>query len=158
MTLVQAKQLIQRGTEQMQARYQKVVFDEWAIISLVDNKGRILAYTGPRKEDFKANFPRDVGPLRAGMLDQQHAAGEFEFFRQGAGTGFEAFMVIGRGLYLICNNTAQSMDVIAKDPFWLAAQVPFVELSDQFRADPVVLGESAETTYYFNNPTYKKTP
>jgi len=35
----------------------------------------------------------------------------------------------------------QSMDVIAKDPLWLAAQVPFVELCDKFREDPLVLGE-----------------
>jgi hypothetical protein len=29
------------------------------------------------------------------------------------------------------------MDGIAKDPLWLGAQVPFAELSDKFRADPV---------------------
>ena len=49
----------------------------------------------------------------------------------------EAFLMVGDGLYLICNNTAQSMSAIAKDPLWLSAQVPFVELSDQFRADPL---------------------
>jgi len=31
------------------------------------------------------------------------------------------------------------MDAITRDPHWLAAQVPFVELSDAFRADPLVL-------------------
>ena len=50
----------------------------------------------------------------------------------------EANMALGKGLYLICNNTVQSMDAITKDPLWLGAQVPFVELSDEFREDPVV--------------------
>jgi len=30
------------------------------------------------------------------------------------------------------------MDSISKDPLWIAAQEPFVELSDKFRADPLV--------------------
>jgi hypothetical protein len=47
--------------------------------------------------------------------------------------------VLGKGLYLICNNTALSMDGITKDPHWINAQVPFVELSDKVRADPVAL-------------------
>ncbi len=123
----------------MDARYNKTVFDEWAIISLADQKGRVLTYIGPRKEDFKQNFLADAGPLRAGLLTPQHGVGDFEFARHGVGTGFESFMVLGHGLYLICNNTVQSMDGITKDPLWLGAQVPFVELSDQFRADPLVL-------------------
>jgi hypothetical protein len=49
-------------------------------------------------------------------------------------------MVLGKEIYLICNNTVQSMDAITKDPLWLGAQVPFVELSDKFRADPVAMG------------------
>jgi hypothetical protein len=47
-------------------------------------------------------------------------------------------MVLGEGVFLICNNTVQSMDAITKDPLWIGAQVPFVELSDKFRANPVV--------------------
>jgi hypothetical protein len=57
------------------------------------------------------------------------------------GSAFESFMVVGQGMYLICNNTVQSMDAIAKDPLWLGAQVPFVELSDKFRADPLELAQ-----------------
>ena len=30
------------------------------------------------------------------------------------------------------------MSSIAKDPLWLSAQVPFVEMSDKFRSDPLV--------------------
>lgn len=123
----------------MNARYKKVVFDEWAIISLGDNKGRLLNYVGPRKEGFQKNFFEDAGALRTGLQQQGYEIGDFEFARHGIGTGFESFMVLGKGLYLICNNTVQSMDGITKDPLWLSAQVPFVELSDRFRADPLAV-------------------
>jgi len=136
----QAKKLIKTCAQQMHARYNKPVFDEWAVISLADNKGRVLAYIGPRKEDFKKNFLEDAGSLRVGLLTAQHEAGDFEFARHGVGTGFEAFLVAGKGLYLICNHTVQSMDGITSDPRWFEAQVPFVELSDKFRADPLAVG------------------
>jgi hypothetical protein len=48
-------------------------------------------------------------------------------------------MVIGEGLYLICNNTALTMDMIAKEPSWLAAQKPFVELSEKFCQNPLAV-------------------
>jgi hypothetical protein len=138
MTIDQAMRLIQTCAQQMHARYQKAVFDEWAIISLTENKGRLLAYIGPRKAGFQQNFMADAGSLRAGLLTKEHNAGDFEFARDGVGTGFEAFMVLGKDLFLICNNTVQSMDGICRDPLWFGAQVLFVELSDKIRADPVV--------------------
>ncbi len=139
MTLDQATELIRSCVDQMNARYQRVVFDEWAIISLAGRKGRVLAYTGPRREGFQKNFRSDVAALREGLLNDKYNAGDFEFARHGVGPAFESFMVLGQGLYLICNNTVQSMDSITQDPHWLGAQVPFVELSDKFRGDPLVL-------------------
>ena len=139
MTLEQANQLITACADQMNARYGKVVFDEWAIISLADNKGRLLSYHGPRKEGFQENFLADAGSLRAGLLATQHDPGDFDFSRHGVGTSFESFMALGKGVYLICNNTVQSMDGITKDPLWINAQVPFVELSDKIRANPLAL-------------------
>jgi hypothetical protein len=138
MIIDQALKLIKSCAEQMNARYKRVVFDEWAIISLADRKGRLLAYIGPRKTGFQKNFLDDAGALRAGLLAGQTNIGDFEFARHGVGTGFESFMVLGEGLFLICNNTVQSMDGITENPLWLSAQVPFVELSDKFRADPLV--------------------
>jgi hypothetical protein len=139
MTLEHANALIKSCADEMNARYGKPVFDEWAVISLADNKGRLLAYNGPRKEGFQKNFLTDAGSLRAALLAQGHAPGDFEFARHGVGTGFESFMVLGKGAYLICNNTVQTMDAIAKDPLWLGAQVPFAELSEKVRSDPLVL-------------------
>jgi len=137
MTLEEATNLIGRCAARMNDLYQKVVFDEWAIVSLIQHKAKILAYLGPRKDDFQKNFATDVQDLRADLLSRRHSIGDFEFARHGVGTKLEAFVMVGDGLYLICNNTAKSMSAIAKDPLWLSAQVPFVELSDQFRADPL---------------------
>ena len=139
MTLEAATNLIGRCAARMNDLYQKVVFDEWVIVSLIQHKAKILAYLGPRKDDFQKNFATDVQDLRADLLSRRHSIGDFEFARHGVGTKLEAFVMVGDGLYLICNNTAQSMSAIAKDPLWLSAQVPFVELSDEFRSDPLVL-------------------
>jgi hypothetical protein len=122
------------------------VFDEWAVISLAENKARVLHYTGPRNDDFLKNFVRDLGTLRAGLLGGQYGAGDFEFSRHGTGTGFESFMVLGQGLYLICNHTSQSMDAITKNPRWLGAQVPFVELAEKVRENP--LSVSWDTKFF----------
>ena len=138
MTLDQAKKLISTCARQMDAQYKKMVFDEWAIISLADQKGHLLGYIGPRKAGFQKNFLADAGALRASLLSGQVNTGDFEFARHGVGTGFESFMVLGQGLFLICNNTVQSMDAITQDPLWLSAQVPFAELGDKFREDPLV--------------------
>jgi hypothetical protein len=139
MTLEQAIASVTSCVAAMNARYQKVVFDEWALVSLGEHKGRLLAYHGPRRAGFRDNFLADAGSLRTSLLAQELAPGNFEFARTNIGTSFEAFMVVGNGLYLICNNTVQSMDTIAKDPLWIGAQVPFVELSEQFTSSPVDL-------------------
>lgn len=139
MTLDQANKWIHACAEQMNARYKKTVFDEWAVVSLDEKAGHLLAYTGPRKAGFQKNFLTDAGSLRAGMLTRNYEVGDFEFARHGIGTGFESFMVLGDGLFLICNNTVQSMDGITQDPHWLAAQEPFVDLSEKFRSDPLAV-------------------
>ena len=138
MTLEALTKAVNRCAEQMNARYQKVVFDEWAIVSVAQKKSRILNYLGPRNDDFLKNFANDLGSLRTELLKAGRGPGDFEFTRHGVGTLFEAFVVLGEGLYLICNHTSNSMEGITKDPRWIEAQVPFVELSDQVRSDPLV--------------------
>ena len=137
MTLEEATNLIGRCAARMNDLYRKAVFDEWVIVSLIQHKAKILAYLGPRKDDSQKNFATDVQDLRADLLSRRHSIGDFEFARHGVGTKLEAFVMVGDGLYLICNNTTHSMAAIAKDPLWLSAQVPFVELSDQFRSNPL---------------------
>lgn len=123
----------------MNSRYGGEVFDEWVVVSLERNRARILFYTGPRNDDFLKHFVNDLGALRTALLDASYGIGDFEFARHGEGTGFEAFLVLGPGLYLICNNTGESMDSISKNPRWLGAQVPFAELAEKMRANPLAV-------------------
>jgi hypothetical protein len=137
MTLDETIRLVRGCAKEMNDRYGKSVFDEWAIVSLLQHHARILAYVGPRNDVFLKNFANDLGALRTELLNAKYSAGDFEFARHGAGTKFEAFMVLGEGFYLVCNNTQASMNEIAKDPRWLDAQVPFAELSDKVRSSPL---------------------
>lgn len=145
MTLDEATKQICACRQKMNDLYGKVVFDEWVIISLARHKARINFYVGPRNDDFLRNFASDLGSLRAELLDSKYSVGDFEFSRHGIGTGFEAFVVLGEGIYLICNNTQASMEEITRDPKWLNAQVPFAELSEAVAPDPlVVTGDHTE--------------
>ncbi len=129
--------LVRDCASRMNSQYGKVVFDEWVIVSLLHQRARICAYAGPRNDEFLHNFANDLGALRAALLNGRYQVGDFEFARHAVGTRFEAFMVLGDGLYLICNNTQSSMDEIAKDSRWISAQVPFAELSDKVRSNPL---------------------
>ncbi len=137
MNLDEANKQIRACAKEMNDRYGQVVFDEWALVSLAQQKARILFYQGPRNDDFLKSFVADLGPLRAELLNGKYSVGDFEFSRHGTGTFFEAFMVFGNGLYLICNNTSASMNEIARDPRWLNAQVPFAELAEKVRSNPL---------------------
>ena len=147
MTLDEVKKLIKTCAAQMDAHYGKTVFDEWAVISLAENKARVLAYVGPRNDDFLKNFANDLGTLRAELLGANYGVGDFAFARHATGTHFEAFMVLGTAIYLICNNTHATIDAIAKDPKWLHAQVPFAELGDKLRMNPLLV---TSDTQFFN--------
>ena len=147
MTLDEATKQIRNCGQKMNDLYGRVVFDEWVVISLAQHRARILFYVGPRNDDFLKNFASDLGSLRASLLNTRYAVGDFEFARHGVGTGYEAFVVLGDGVYLICNNTQASMEDITKDPKWLNAQVPFAELSEAVRPDPLVVAH--DNTKFF---------
>jgi len=138
MTFDEIGGLIKACAEQMNLRYGSVVFDEIAVVSLGENRARVLYYTGPRNDDFLQNFVRDLGSLRQELVGGRYGPGDFEFARNGVGTSIEAFLVLGSGYYLLCNNTRESMDTITKNPRWLAAQVPFAEFAEKVRAKPLV--------------------
>ena len=137
MNVTETIQHIKGCASQMNDRYGSPVFDEWAVLSLAQDKAQVLAYIGPRNDAFLKTFATDLGSLRTELQDTKYNTGDFEFARHGVGTSYEAFMVLGDGVYLICNNTTSSMTEIAKNPKWLNAQIPFAELSDKIRANPV---------------------
>jgi hypothetical protein len=149
MTLDEIREKIKSCSDQMDSHYGSRVFDEWVVVSLERNRARILHYTGPRNDEFLEHFVADLGPLRTALLDSKYGPGDFEFARHGIGTGIEAFLVLGAGLYLICNNTRETMDTIAKNPRWLAAQVPFAGLADTLRANPLNISWD---TRFFTKP------
>lgn len=138
MTLDQAVVTIQSKLARMDELYGKRVFDEWAVVAVYDRKGRILHYDGPRREDLLETFAGDIRHFAPQLVAATEHLGHFEFSPDAGGAQYDAFVVVGDGCYLICNNTAQSMAGITKEPRWLQAQVPFAELSDVFRSDPLV--------------------
>lgn len=138
MILAQALEKVKQASVTMNAQYGRVVFNEWAVVSLQAGRERIVSYEGPRKEDFQKYFGRDLGGLRADVLTTKHEPGHFDFARQAVGTNFEAFVCVGEEMYLICNNTQLTMDQIAGEARWLEAQKTFAALTDSFRADPVL--------------------
>ena len=137
MKLEPAKALITAALGRMNALYQRTVFDEWVVVSLQDERGRILAYHGPRAENYRRHFTEDIAPLRAEMTGKQLGVGGFEFAPEAAGTGFDACVRTGEASYLLCNHTGRSMAEIRGDPRWLQAQKAFVELSEKFGRDPL---------------------
>ena len=134
LNLDEAMRAVRQCATQMDAEYGATVFDEWVLVSLQPQQPRILNYFGPRNYEFRQNFSRDLGTLRAALFGGAHNPGDFEFARHATGTCFEGFMALGEGVYLICNNTRSSMNEIAQNPRWLSAQVPFADLSEKICA------------------------
>ena len=138
MTLDEAINAVGKHIRRMKEVYRKPVFDEWALVAILGGKGRALHYEGPRREEFFKEFNRDAQAFAADLRRPSHNLGDFEFTRHAEGTSIDAFLVVGDGLFLLCNNTQSSMTTITDDPLWLSAQVPFVELSEVFRSEPLV--------------------
>ena len=139
MNLDETMQQVRACATRMDAEYGSTVFDEWLVVSLRQPQARVLAYSGPRGQEFRQNFSRDLGTLKGALLTGGHQVGDFEFARHATGTCFEGFMALGSDAYLICNNTSSSMDEIAKNPRWLSAQVPFADLSEKMCARQVMV-------------------
>ena len=136
MDLAAARQDIETCFARMNALYLRPVFDEWAIFSLSARQG-ILAYSGPRAEQFRQSFPNDVEPLRALLAGRPFGPGEFEFAPDAEGTRYDACLKVGLSSFLICNHTERAIAEIRKDPRWLNAQTAFFELCEKFRSNPL---------------------
>lgn len=132
----EAIDLIQSCGAKMTAQYGRPVFDEWAILKL-NGVTEVAYYSGPRPSNFLSTFARDSHTLSQETAGRSYAAGEFEFARDSSGTAFDAFLALGGGCILVCNSIKFSMADIRKDPLWLKAQVPFVEMTERFRASPL---------------------
>ena len=137
MDLETARRHITACLERMQARYSQPVFDEWAILAVPAKTGGVVAYAGPRAEEFRRQLPRDAEPLRAAVAGKKFADGDLEFVPDAADTHYDAFMKIGPASYLVLNHTTRTMIEIRADQKWLKAQAVLFELSEKFREDPL---------------------
>jgi hypothetical protein len=136
MDLAAARQEIQASFKRMEEVYLRPVFNEWVILSLAAAHG-ILAYSGPRADSFRQDFPKDVEPLRALLAGRPMVPGDFEFATDAGGTRFDACVKLSATSYLICNHTELEMAEIRRDPRWIPAQGAFFELCETFRSDPL---------------------
>ncbi len=137
MTIAQATELVNKAVTRMNEAYGRPVFDEWAIVDLTTIQGQIFEYSGPRHAEFLKDFLENLVPLRQEMLKDDLEPGDFSFVRDARGADFDAFIVLGENLYLLCNHTVKDMEDITRDPQWKLAQASFVSLSERFRMTPV---------------------
>ena len=139
MDLATARQHIEGALARMAALYGRPVFDEWAVLSPAAKHGGVLAYAGPRVESFRPHVAADAAPLRELTAGRPFAEGDFEFAPAAGGTRYDALLKLGANSFLICNHTGKTMADIRADARWLKAQKEFLELSEKFRADPLVV-------------------
>lgn len=121
----------------MRTSNRQPVFDEWAILGLAGGGGSVLAYSGPRVEQFRRNVSSDAEPLRAHTAGRQLADGDIEFAADAAGTRYDALVKVGPTSYLVLNHTGKTLAEIRADAKWLTAQAVLFELTEKFRADPL---------------------
>lgn len=122
----------------MDTLYQKPVFDEWVVVSLAGGKAQVLDYHGPRAATYADRLHSDSAPLIREMEGKHYGIGDFEFVLDASGTRYDAVVRLGETTYLLCNNTYGSIDDIRNDPRWRKAQVPFVDMTEKVRADPLL--------------------
>ena len=140
MTPTDAFSTIAATMARMSELYGRPLFDEWVVVRLGSGNATVERYEGPRHQECLAVFARDVAPLRREAADRAHEPGDFDFARAAAGNQFDALLKIAPDAFLLCNNTTLSMEQIRANPAWLSAQVPFANLSERFRNNPVVFG------------------
>lgn len=121
----------------MDAFYGRTVFDEWAVLSVDGARVTILAYEGPRTQGFAEQMRKDLVQLQRDNERERRDPGAFGFSRTAEGTAFDAYIVVGPNVYLVCNNTNESVAELALDPQWRRAQVPFADLAEVFRHHPL---------------------
>ncbi len=140
MDLTQAIARIEKSFGKLDAAYGRAVFDELAIVGLAGDQLELLHYTGPRQEAFMSEFADSTTSLRRELTaDQTDLGGEFSFTREGDGASMDAYICLGPKVYLFCNNVAKSMKEITEDPAWLNAQGQFLNASQHFAVDPLVV-------------------
>ena len=140
MDLPSAITRIEKSFNKLNTAYGRAVFDELAIVGLSGESLELLHYEGQRRDAFMSEFADSTMSLRRELTaDQTDFGGEFSFTREGDGIGMDAYICLGPKVYLFCNNVAKSMKEITQDPAWLDAQGEFLNASQHFAVNPLVL-------------------
>ncbi|WP_162030922.1 MULTISPECIES: hypothetical protein [unclassified Lentimonas] len=141
MKLESAIARIQKSFAKLNEAYGRPVFDELAIIQVSEEVTLTLHYyEGAREAAFLNEMMEDSVALRNDVGDtRNNLGGEFGFTREGGGEGIDAYICLGPRIFLLCNNTKQSMEEVTKDARWLTAQSQFLNASQYFAVDPLTI-------------------
>lgn len=143
MNLPKGVQEIRKYLARMDKQYGGKIFEEFSIISLnAEQQTNIHHFEGGGRtlEEMSHGFDNDIDPLWKELKKaQKESIGSYHFDQDAEGTLYDAFMKVGRGIYVIFNNAKYSMTQIKAKGSWLKAQIHFVELSEIFFKDPIVL-------------------
>jgi hypothetical protein len=137
MNVKTASARIGSALEKLDAAVGETVFDEWALVGSDPKVWKLFSYRGPRKEEFISEFKSDMNALRE-TLDLSNAlVGDFAFSHEGHGSGFDAHICAGEGVFILFNNTEKNTTEIVSNPKWRPAQIHFSNLLEAFISDPV---------------------
>lgn len=139
MNLEAALSQISKSFAKMNEAYQRPVFDELLVVSRAGGEVKILNYEGPREDTIKDTVFDETVALRQSGSHLNTSPGEFDFTRDGVGSDFDAYICLGQDIFLLCNNTVKSMEEVTADGNWLAAQGEFLNATQWFAADPLVV-------------------
>lgn len=145
MLLNDAIELVKSTSVAMDSICSQPVFDEFSIVQLKAEKLYLCWYHGQRRDEHIRMFKQDTALLKKESRSRyvnRYDVGDYEFVLDGSGTQSESFLVVGENLFLICSNTRKSMADISANPLWLKAQTAFIEMSEKFRFDPLVVAEA----------------
>ncbi len=129
--------LLSHCINQMDALYFSTVFDEWVLLSVESGRPKLVYYHGPRAETVLKELHADSAPIYTDMMERNYEIGDFEFTQHAEGSKYDAYVRLGEKYFLLCNNTTRSMSELRADPRWRAAQKPFLDFTEKFRADPL---------------------
>ena len=137
MDLATASARIQNTLEILDKTMGEVVFDEWILVKRGPEGWQSVEYHGPRGEDFRDTFKKDMTALRE-VLDLSNVQpGSFAFVHEGHGPAFDAYLTAGESVVVLLNHTDKSTGDITSAPKWKTAQVHFNDLVETFLSDPV---------------------
>lgn len=139
MDLETAANRIERAFTKMNDAYRRTVFDEFLIVEAQGDLVKLHYYIGPRENSIMDSLDDETIALRESGRHINSTPGEFDFTRDGVGSDFDAYICLGQGLYLLCNNTEKSMEEVTADPRWLNAQELFLNASQYFAVDALVV-------------------